>query len=215
MKGAPVHIVLPGDSVFDNAAYVGGGPDVVAQLRERLGSGGRATLLAIDGAVTREVPAQLARLPAYATHLVVSVGGNDALRQSGILAAPVRSVAESLLKLADIQRALAANYAAMLDAVARAGLPVAMCTIYDPRFPDPTQRVVSTIALAVFNDVIVRQAIRRSWPVLDLRLVCDEDSDFANPIEPSTRGGAKIAAAILSVMSRHDWSGGRSAVFAR
>jgi hypothetical protein len=29
-----------------------------------------------------------------------------------------------------------------------------------------------------------------------LRLICDEDADFANPIEPSARGGAKIAQAI-------------------
>jgi hypothetical protein len=33
------HLVLLGDSVFDNAAYVGGGPDVVAQLRARLPTG--------------------------------------------------------------------------------------------------------------------------------------------------------------------------------
>jgi hypothetical protein len=29
------HVILLGDSVFDNAAYVGGAPDVIAQLRER------------------------------------------------------------------------------------------------------------------------------------------------------------------------------------
>ncbi|MGZ8470667.1 MAG: SGNH/GDSL hydrolase family protein, partial [Gemmatirosa sp.] len=30
------HLVLLGDSIFDNAAYVRGGPDVVAQVRARL-----------------------------------------------------------------------------------------------------------------------------------------------------------------------------------
>ena len=30
------HIVLLGDSIFDNAAYVGGGPDVIEQLRSTL-----------------------------------------------------------------------------------------------------------------------------------------------------------------------------------
>jgi hypothetical protein len=33
------HIVLLGDSIFDNAAYVASGPDVVRQLREILPSG--------------------------------------------------------------------------------------------------------------------------------------------------------------------------------
>jgi len=39
-----VHIVLLGDSVFDNAAYVGGGPDVVRQLRTLLTGTDSATL---------------------------------------------------------------------------------------------------------------------------------------------------------------------------
>ncbi|MDP8949728.1 MAG: SGNH/GDSL hydrolase family protein, partial [Actinomycetota bacterium] len=29
------HVVLLGDSIFDNAAYVGGAPDVVRQVRQR------------------------------------------------------------------------------------------------------------------------------------------------------------------------------------
>jgi hypothetical protein len=45
------HVALLGDSIFDNAAYVRGGPDVVAQLREELPPGWTASLLAVDGAV--------------------------------------------------------------------------------------------------------------------------------------------------------------------
>ncbi|GAA4252370.1 hypothetical protein [Azospirillum formosense] len=41
------HIVLLDDSIFDNSAYVGGGPDVTAQLRLRLPLGWRATLRAV------------------------------------------------------------------------------------------------------------------------------------------------------------------------
>jgi hypothetical protein len=58
------HVVLLGDSVFDNAAYVGGGPDVVTQLRQRLPPGWRASLLAVDGSVIASIAQQLARLPA-------------------------------------------------------------------------------------------------------------------------------------------------------
>jgi hypothetical protein len=32
--------------------------------------------------------------------------------------------------------------------------------------------------------------------VVDLRLVCGEPADYANPIEPSGRGGLKIARAV-------------------
>jgi hypothetical protein len=44
------HIVLLGDSVFDNAAYVAGGPHVLRQLRGILPAGWRATMNALDGA---------------------------------------------------------------------------------------------------------------------------------------------------------------------
>ena len=96
------HVILLGDSVFDNSAYVGRGePDVVRQLRGRLPAGWGATLAAVDGAVTGSVPRQLERIPPGATHLVVSVGGNDALRRQDVLEVRARSVAEGLLALAE------------------------------------------------------------------------------------------------------------------
>ncbi len=36
----PGHVVLLGDSIFDNGVYVPGGPDVVTQLRAELPPGG-------------------------------------------------------------------------------------------------------------------------------------------------------------------------------
>ncbi len=64
------HIVLLGDSVFDNLAYVRPGePDVVRQLRGLLPAGWGATLAAVDGAVTGGVRRQLERVPPGATAL--------------------------------------------------------------------------------------------------------------------------------------------------
>jgi hypothetical protein len=68
------HIILLGDSVFDNAAYVAGGPDVIEPVRERLPAGWRATLRAVDGSVIGSVERQLDQLPPEASHLVISVG---------------------------------------------------------------------------------------------------------------------------------------------
>jgi hypothetical protein len=189
------HVVLLGDSIFDNAAYVGGGPDVVRQLREELPPGWRASLLAVDGAVTDGVARQVSRLPDDATLLVVSAGGNDALGYSHLLDQGARSVADGVALLAEAQARFARSYAAMVDAVLAAGRPVALCTIYDANYPEPRRRVV-VAALSLFNDVITRAAFARGLPLIDLRLVCDDPADYANPIEPSVRGGAKIAAAI-------------------
>jgi hypothetical protein len=212
-SGTMKHVVLLGDSVFDNAAYVGGGPDVVAQLRLRLPSGWAATLLAVDGSVMNGVAGQLARGPGDATHLVVSAGGNDALGFSSVLAEPSRSVADSLQRLAEVRRRFQAGYGAMLDAILVRGLPTAVCTIYDPHYPDPAQRLIGATALCVINDCILREAMSRGLPILELRIVCAEDADFANPIEPSAQGGGKIAGAIASLLLGHDFGHGRSEIF--
>ncbi len=76
------HIVLLGDSIFDNA-YVAGGPDVVRQERDIL-PGWHATLQARDGALIAELAKQLQRVPADPSHLVVSVGGNEALGEAEV-----------------------------------------------------------------------------------------------------------------------------------
>ena len=62
------HIVLLGNSIFDNGTYVPGQPDVVRQLQELLPSGWLATLNARDGAVIADVPGQLQHLPPDASH---------------------------------------------------------------------------------------------------------------------------------------------------
>ena len=67
------HVVLLGDSIFDNAAYVPGQPAVIDQLRARLGAGWRATLRAVDGDVIRDVVRQTRQLPRDASHLVISI----------------------------------------------------------------------------------------------------------------------------------------------
>jgi hypothetical protein len=209
------HVVLLGDSIFDNAAYVGGGPDVITQLREKLPASWRATLGAVDGSTMPDINGQLNNLPSDATHLVVSIGGNDVLGQSAILGAASHSVADTLLKLADIQAAFRSAYVRTIESVLRRKLPAAFCTIYHPRYPDPVERRVATTALAVINDCIVREVVARDLPLVDLRVVCNEDSDLANPIEPSVQGGGKIATAIAALVSEHDFSSRRSVVFAR
>jgi hypothetical protein len=55
----------------------------------------------------------------------------------------------------------------------------------------------------------------RGLPLLDLRLICDEADDYANPIEASVQGGAKIAASIARLVISHAWSQPHSTVIAR
>jgi lysophospholipase L1-like esterase len=207
------HIVLLGDSIFDNAAYVTvGAPDVVRQVRQRLPYGSKATLAAIDGSMMRDVRKQLRSLPPDATHLIMSVGGNDALNNSDFLTTPARSTAEALLGLADIGDEFERGYLAMLAEVLAYGLPTAICTVYYPRFTEAALQRMAVTALTVFNDCIIRAALTRKLPLLDLRLICSEEGDYANPIEPSAQGGEKIARAIAEAVE-HGFAGGKTEVF--
>ncbi len=207
------HVVLLGDSSLDNGAYTGGGPDVAAHLRQALPPGWRVTLLALDGSSASDVPAQLARLPRDATHLVISVGGNDALANAEVLDQRARSVGDALGKLADIRERFQRDYGHMLRTALAHRLPTVVCTIYYPRFPDTEFQRVAVTALSIFNDCIISEAAGAGLPLIDLRRVCAEDADFANPIEPSATGGARIAQAIARVVLRHDFSPGRTAVY--
>jgi hypothetical protein len=95
------------------------------------------------------------------------------------------------------------------------GLPIAVCTIYDGRFPDPRRQRLVVTGLALFNDVITREAFARGLPLVDLRLICGEDADYANPIEPSVQGGAKTAAAIPGLLAGQEAGQRHSVVVAQ
>jgi hypothetical protein len=162
---------------------------VIEHLCKALPTGWRATLLARDGAGTAEIARQLDQIQVDATHLVVSVGGNDALGHSGMLLhEPAGSFAEVLSRLADVQEQFLWDYRGVLRGVLGHGKPTAVCTVYDSV---PGLGRVEAAGLCLFNDVILREAFRAGLAVLDLRLVCTDPDDYArsSPIEPSVAGG--------------------------
>ena len=194
-------VFLLGDSVFDNGAYVPGQPDVREQVQELMPANAVVELLARDGAKIGDVEAQLRRIPGDATHLVVSAGGNDAIQASSLLNESAASMADAIEKLGAVAERFAARYSAMLDLLLGRRLPLAVCTIYEPPFPDLHRRKIAVTALTALNDQITRQAFSRGLTVIDLRIIFDRVEDFANPIEPSVQGGAKIARAIMKFVS--------------
>ncbi len=195
------HVVLLGDSIFDNGAYTSGGPDIVSQLRPLLPGGWSATLLAVDGARTDDVRHQLFRLSPDVSHLVLSVGGNDALAHGDLLDGPAASAAQTIGFLADAASQFERRYRGLIIQLLHLGRPLTVCTIYNGNFPDPEFQRIAATALTVFNDVILRVAFEHALTVIELRLVCSEPADYANPIEPSSVGGAKIARSILDALA--------------
>src|ERR1039458_1563875 len=119
------HIVLLGDSIFDNGSYVHqddrGEEPVLDQLRGLLPGGWDVTLVAVDGHRIADVCRQLDRAPADASHLVISVGGNDALGQGSVLDRRAGTVSDALVTLARTREEFRREYRQMLDAVCARG----------------------------------------------------------------------------------------------
>ncbi|MFL5541733.1 MAG: hypothetical protein ACJ8J0_22295 [Longimicrobiaceae bacterium] len=85
--------------------------------------------------------------------------------------------------------------------------------MYDGSFPDPEMGRRAAAAMAVFDDRILRIALEKGLPVIELRALCSHPEDYANPIEPSSIGGEKIARAITRVVTEHDFAARRTAIY--
>jgi lysophospholipase L1-like esterase len=191
-------IILLGDSIIDNGAYVRKGePDVTKQLQARLP---RRTVImrAVDGAVAANVLASQVNGLESSDHVILSVGGNDALQHKDILENAGLNAGDVLLRFWTIREEFRKTYTALLDRLAATKAKVMAMTIYNPNFSDygvEFQRMAES-GVSTFNDVIQQEALARAFDVLELRSLFTDKADYANPIEPSMIGGAKLANAM-------------------
>jgi hypothetical protein len=197
------HVALLGDSIFDNAAYVHGAPDVVNHLQPLLPDGWRATLCAVDGATTANLETQLARMPDDVTQLIISIGGNDALTSFDLLSMPAATSLQVLDAFDTRVGVFEHRYRAAITAAVKRQPHTTVCTIYNGALDAELARA-ARVGLTLFNDVIVRTAVDLNLSVLDLRTVCTDAADYVNLIEPSARGGQKIARAIANLLRVDD-----------
>lgn len=151
---------------------------------------------------------------------MLAIGGNNVLANLDVLELRVKSSSEALLKLGQRMASFERAYRKAVGRAISLGRETIVCTIYNGNLdaaegidaslvPDPA---VARVGLSAFNDVILRVAFEGSLPVIDLRLVCSEPADYANPIEPSSRGGEKIARSIIRALGLSD-AGEPSRVF--
>jgi len=147
-----MHVVLMGDSILDNLAYTKGEPDVVTHLRKLLPRSARATLCAVDGSTTSDLKSQIAKVPSDASHLVISLGGNDALLNSDLLSTRVTSTTQALALFGQRMGEFEAGYRAAVEAALALHLPTAICTIYNGNLDPPGIDEVPSILAAIWGD---------------------------------------------------------------
>lgn len=208
------NVVLIGDSIFDNATYVPEKQAVIDHLKKMLPVGTTVTILAIDGSITSQVIPQLERLPSGASHIFVSSGGNDALRAKFQIfdADTGLGVISVLQDLATYVSEFRKQYHRLMNEIGELSLPTSVCTIYDSI---PSLEDAHKTALSAFNDVIVQEAATKGFLIIDLRQVCIDEDDYSamSPIEPSGKGGKKIADRIALVLKEHDFKRKRTVIY--
>ena len=206
------HIVLAGDSIFDNAGYVDKDDAVIDQTSAKLSGSDKASLIAVDGDITADVLTQLETLPTDTSHLFISAGGNDALRIINVLNQPTSTIGDAMSALSKIKNNFQTGYREMLLSAVQTQTKISVCTVHDS-VPNFEQRAIT--ALALFNEVILREAFSLGIPVLDLRLACNEAADYStiSPIEPSKYGAQKISDLIINVADNHPFDYQKSIIY--
>lgn len=134
------------------------------------------------------------------------MSGVNVLRES------VQNAEEAVVRVYRFAQSFEAEFTVMVrDLVEVVGEDKAgniiICSIYNPAFEPFNVTTVSqdaaNMCVALLADAILRVATRFGLPVIDWRRVMTEATDFANPIEPSSNGGHKMAEAISVVMQKH------------
>jgi lysophospholipase L1-like esterase len=194
-------VILLGDSIIDNGEYVQSGELDVARQLAMLLPHHTIVKRAVDGATSTDVLASQTAEVERAEHIILSAGGNDALEHIDLLEGAMNTRAKDVLvRLWSIREGFRRTYAALLDRLAFTRRPVLVLTVYNPYFHghgfDAAYQQAAESAVSVIDDVIQQEGRRRSFDILELRTLFHDRADYANPIEPSAIGGAKLAKCI-------------------
>ena len=221
-------LLLLGDSIIDNKSYVLDGElDVTEHLR-RLCLGQHDISIqnnAVDGDTMYNLELKLldTKKVKNASHIVVSIGGNDLLQNISFLQMTSR-LSEVMDKDARIEKwgarelnpsrnkvfeetyfeiikPMQQEYESIVANLSNYRAKLLLCTVYEGDLvnSDEFSDVIysSKTMLSIFNDLVYRTAQKYNGEVLELRDIFVSSEDYANPIEPSHIGGEKLAKAIL------------------
>jgi hypothetical protein len=203
------HVLLLGDSTIDNKGYVGKEGFSVLEHFQKLLNPGKVSMYAKDGALIEAVSGQLDRgVESSVTHIVVSVGGNNLIYKSTVIKEKCESISDGLIRLEnEISKEFEEKYEEIIQRVLKENRPVMICAVYHPDFARKNvttlDQVAANTAMRIFHDLLFSIARKYHLPVVDLRSVISEESDYANPIELAHNGGEKLAKAVIQAIKDH------------
>ena len=158
-------------------------------------------------------PSRVRAIPAEVTHIVICVDGGWAIETSGLLQGSAQTIREALYGLASAADEFEKVFVRLIATATEAGVPTIVCTLVPARYVDPVQERAAAAALAIFNDRILRRAIAAQLSIVELRLICDEDSDYASETLLSHAGVRKVANVARSALYDISRNPGRTRVY--
>ena len=158
-----------------------------------------------------------------ATHIVTSIGGNDLLQNISFLqmTSKLSEVMDKNARIGkwgarelnpsrnkvfeetyfEIIKPMQQEYESIVANLSNYRAKLLLCTVYEGDLVDSDEfsDVIysSKTMLSIFNDLVYRTAQKYNAEVLELRDIFVTSEDYANPIEPSHRGGKKFAKEIV------------------
>lgn len=195
-------LVLLGDSTIDNKVYVQTEELSVKEHLENLVDY-EVLQIALDGAITDDViNNQIDMIPGDASHILLSVGGNDLLQEIDFLYQDFKYTPKRLLEtVIGLLSPIAENYETIVKQLSTNRAKLLCATVYEGNLVGSVEfdsiSDSSKAMVSLLNDSIFRICDEYDLETLDLRNIFVSPEDYANPIEPSHIGGKKLAKEIL------------------
>ena len=221
-------IILLGDSIIDNKSYILSNELDVTEHLEKLFSNDPNVVIenhAVDGDTMLQLEKNHldSNLLLGATHIVVSIGGNDLLYNISFLQSTsklskvmgkgamigkwgAKELNPSRNKVFEetyfeIIEPFKKQYETIVANLSNHRANLLLCTVYEGDLVDSDEfsdvSNSSKTMVSIFNDIVYRVANKFNADVLELRDIFTSSDDYANPIEPSHIGGEKLAQSIL------------------
>ena len=211
-------LFLFGDSIIDNARYVGGRPTVTDEAKKLWPH--NVIQCAVDGDVIRSVMPQYERAVANGFRpdvdvIALSVMGNDLMRYTQVLHAPVTNVTEALGAIYQTVAPIFAAYTQLVkDLRAKGVRHLVLTTIYPVYSMDrighqneiilgkPSAWIGMTPILGLVHRHIVDTAHATGAQVADLFSGDFTPADIVLDIEPGPSASPKVASIIVEAAKR-------------
>ena len=184
--GKGLKIVLIGDSMLNNSAYVSANQSVPDLLSKKL-VGNTLYNFAKDGATINDCYAQLDKISTElnnsTTYIVVSCGGNNILSSRS-------------LKTTNINN-LFNQYSELLKSI-KTRVPNASVYVLDLYTPTNSHYMSYHEAIDQWNQLLEDNKSYLQYKIINTSSLLVTEEDFSYNIEPSEKGGKKIVEAILN-----------------